>query len=123
VQDPSLEGSTSGTLTLSFARPTNRLEFGLALSTFGTLNPGATVALYNPGGHLRRVVPVNTQSLVSFTEARFVYSGGAVGSAVITFSATAAGRFALDNLTFEQKGIPRKLVFATSSARAASWPR
>jgi hypothetical protein len=123
VQDPSLEGSTSGTLTLSFARPTNRVEFGLALSTFGTLSPGATVALYNPGGHLREVVPVTTESLVFFTEARFAYSGGAIGSAVITFDNTSAGRFALDNLTFEQKGVPRKQVFATGWGRVASWPR
>jgi len=123
VQDPSLEGSTAGTLTLSFARPTNRLEFGLALSTFGPLTPGATVALYNPSGHLRTVVPVNTESLGSFTEGRFAYSGGAVGSAVITFNSTFAGRFALDNLTYEQKGVPRKQVFATSSGRAASWTR
>jgi hypothetical protein len=123
VQDPSLEGSTSGTLTLSFARPTNRLSFGLALSTFGPLTPGATVALYNPGGHLRAVIPVNTQSLVSFTEGRFAYSGGAIGSAVITFNSTFAARFVVDNLTFEQKGVPHKQVVATSSARAASWPK
>jgi hypothetical protein len=122
VQDPSLEGSAFGTLTLRFARPTNRLEFGLALSTFGTLTPGATVALYNPGGHLRGLVPITTQSLVSFTEARFVYSGGAIGSAIITFNSS-AGRFALDNLTFEQKGVPRKQAFASGAARTALWQR
>lgn len=122
VQEPLLEGSAFGTLTLRFARPTNRLEFGLALSTFFTLTPGATVALYNPGGHLRGLVPITTQSLGSFTEARFVYSGGAIGSAVITFN-SAAGRFALDNLTFEQKGVPRKQAFASGAARTALWQR
>jgi len=122
VQDPSLEGSSAGTLTLSFARPTNVLEFGLALSTFGSLTPGATVALYNPGGHLRTTIPLNTDSIVSYTEGRFAYAGGAIGSAVITFDPT-AGRFALDNLTFEQKGVPRRQTFATSSARATAWPR
>jgi len=122
VQDPSLEGSSAGTLTLSFARPTNVLEFGLALSTSGSLRPGATVALYNPGGHLRSTIPLNTDPIVLFTEGRFAYAGGAIGSAVITFDPT-AGRFALDNLTFEQKGVPRRQTFATTSARATAWPR
>jgi hypothetical protein len=121
VQDPSLEGSAFGTLRLTFARPTNVLEFGLALNTFGSLTPGATVALYNPGGHLRRVIGVNTSELVSFTEGRFAYSGGAIGSAVITFNSSAASRFALDNLTFEQKGVPRRQASATSSASATAW--
>src|SRR5215210_4397359 len=67
VQDPSLEGSAFGTLRLTFARPTNVLEFGLALNTFGSLTPGATVALYNAGGHLSRVIGVNTSELLFFT--------------------------------------------------------
>jgi hypothetical protein len=122
VQDPSIEGSTSGTLTLAFARPTNVLEFGLALSAFGTLSPGATVTLYNPGGKVRQVVPLRTESLVSFTEARFAYSGGAIGSATVTFNATAAARFALDNLTFQQKGVPAAGSFSASpGAVAAAW--
>jgi hypothetical protein len=99
VQDPSLEGTSAGRLTLRFDRPTTVLEFGLALSTFGPLNPGARVELFNPGGHSRGTIPLNTDSLVSFTEGRFAYRGGAIGSAVITFDPV-AGRFALDNLTF-----------------------
>ncbi len=99
VQDPSLEGNSAGTLRLRFDHPSTVLEFGLALSTFGSLNPGARVELFNPGGHSRGTIPLNTQSVFSFTEGRFSYKGGAIGSAVITFDAT-AGRFALDNLTF-----------------------
>jgi hypothetical protein len=43
---------------------------------------------------------VNTSSLLSFTEGLFTYSGAPVTRAVIDFNETAAGRFALDNLTF-----------------------
>ena len=93
-------------MRLSFARPTNRLEFGLALATFGSFEQGALVALYNPGGHLRKVVPVPTASSLSFTEGRFAYRGGAIGSAVITFDPTVTFAFAIDNLLFEQKGVP-----------------
>jgi hypothetical protein len=100
VQDPSLEGNAAGTLTMQFDHPTTVLEFGLALSTFGTLTPGARIELFNPGGHSRGTLTLDTQSLVSFTEGRFSYRGGAIGAAVITFPSTAAARFALDNLTF-----------------------
>jgi hypothetical protein len=117
VQDPSLEGSTSGRLTLAFDRPTGTLAFGLALSTFGSLSPGATVQLFNPGGHSRGVIALNTSSIVSFTEGRFTYSGGAIGRAVITFNSTFAARFALDNLSFEQRGVPRRRAFAAGGAR------
>jgi hypothetical protein len=99
VQDPSLEGNSAGRLTLRFDHPTTVLEFGLALSTFGSLNPGARVELFNPGGHSIGTILLNTESLISFTEGRFAYKGGAIGLAVITFDPT-AGRFALDNLTF-----------------------
>jgi hypothetical protein len=117
VQDPSLEGSTSGRLTLVFDRPTGSLDFGLALSTFGSLTPGATVQLFNPGGHSRGVVALNTSSILSFTEGRFTYSGGAIGRAVITFNSTFAARFALDNLSFEQRGVPRSRALAAGGAR------
>jgi hypothetical protein len=120
VQDPSLEGSTSGRLTLVFDRPTGSLSFGLALSTFGSLTPGATVQLFNPGGHSRGVIALNTSSTVSFTEGRFTYSGAAIGRAVITFNSTFASRFALDNLSFEQRGVPRGRASATGGAR---WSR
>jgi hypothetical protein len=125
IQDPSLEGSASGTLTLTFARPTSQLAFGVAVSSFETLARGATVALYNPGGRLRSVVDVATSPLVSFTEGRFSYSGGAIGSAVVTFNNTAAGivgRFALDNLTFEQKGVPPRQGAGPSASRSTAWP-
>ena len=119
VQDPSLEGNSAGRLTLRFDQPTTVLQFGLALSTVGSLSPGARVELFNPGGHSRGTIPLNTQSLVSFTEGRFDYQGGAIGSAVITFEPT-AGRFALDNLTFRALP-PGKTRSAGAVLRASSW--
>lgn len=118
VQDPSLEGNAAGTLTLRFDQPTTVLEFGLALSTFDALTPGARVELFNPGGHSRGTIPLNTQSLISFTEGRFSYRGGAIGTAVITFEAT-AGRFALDNLTF--RASPPRSGTNRVALRASRW--
>ena len=119
VQDPSLEGNSAGRLTLRFDHPTTVLQFGLALSTFGSLNPGARVELFNPGGHSRGTIPLNTESLVSFTEGRFAYKGGAIGAAVITFDPT-AGRFALDNLSFRALP-PGKSRAAGTVLSASSW--
>ena len=119
VQDPSLAGNAAGTLTLRFDQPTTVLDFGLALSTFGSLNPGARVELFNPGGHSRGTIPLNTQSLVSFTEGHFSYRGGAIGSAVITFDSAAADRFALDNLTF--RAPPPGRNRNTTAATATAW--
>lgn len=120
VQDPSLEGNAAGTLTLRFDRPTTVLDFGLALSTFGSLTPGARIELFNPGGRSRGTIPLNTQQLTLYTEARFTYKGGAIGSAVITFEAS-AGRFALDNLTFRASPRSHPNNLEASSRQTAGW--
>jgi hypothetical protein len=101
VQDPSLEGTASGVLTLDFATAISTLQFGVALNTFASLTPGFTVELFNPALMSLGITPVNTSSLVSFTEGLFTYSGAPVTRAVIDFNETAAGRFALDNLIYE----------------------
>ena len=41
LNDPVLEGTTSGVLTLNFASPVTSLQFGVALSTLDPLRPGA----------------------------------------------------------------------------------
>jgi hypothetical protein len=58
-----------------------------------------TVRVYNPGGHLKRTIVLQTQSLGSFPEAQFAYQGGAIGKIAVSFGNTEA-RFAFDNLTF-----------------------
>lgn len=105
VQDPSLEGNSSGILTLDFAAPTPLLGFGVALSTFGTLTPGFTVELFDASLASLGIIPVTTNSLISFTEAQFNHIGTPILRAVLDFDDT-AGRFALDNLTFNVTAIP-----------------
>ena len=100
VQDPALEGDAAGVLTLDFTTPTPILNFGVALSTFEALSPGCSVELFD--NHLASLgtTGVDTAPLIAFTEGRFTYSGTPVRRAVITFNSNAAGRFAIDNLTF-----------------------
>jgi hypothetical protein len=105
VQDPSLEGTASGILTLDFATAISTLQFGVALSTFASLTPGFTVELFDPALMSLGITPVNTSSLFSFTEGLFTYSGAPVTRAVIDFTENFTygelNRFALDNLIYE----------------------
>ena len=102
VQDPSLEGPATTSLTLTFAQPTTFLQFGVARGCICTLPAGATVELYAPGvGARSSLHTVATTPLVTFSEGLFTYSGPAIQRAVVTFpSPELAGRFSLDNLTF-----------------------
>jgi hypothetical protein len=102
IQDPSLEGGATATLTLMFDRPTTLLEFGIARSCTCTLPAGASVDLFAPGAAVRSsTITVATTPLVTFSEGLFSYSGAAIQRAVITFpSPEVATRFSLDNLTF-----------------------
>ena len=103
VQDPSLEGNASGTLTLTFDQPTTVVEFGVALNTGAPLPAGATVDLYRPGkGWIRQTIPLTTSPIIAWTEGLFSYSGPAVKTVVITFDWLIASRFALDNLKFHK---------------------
>jgi hypothetical protein len=101
VQDPSLEGNTAGVLRVSFAQPTTVVRFGVALSASGPFEDAVTVQVYNPGGHLKTTLTLDTASPPeSFTEAGFVYQGGAISSIAVSFRSGVADRFAFDNLTF-----------------------
>jgi hypothetical protein len=110
VCDPSLEGDATGTLTLTFARPTNVLKFGVAVSCFACFfSDGAHIVLYRVGPS-----PISTDIATSppyccysgFSENLFSYSvpgvTGAVYKAVITFPEGGVSylRFALDNLQY-----------------------
>lgn len=101
VQDPSIEGTSSGILTLDFDIPVSTLEFGVALSTDADLFPGFIVELFDASLSSLGVFPVNTSNLAGFTEGLFTYAGAPVKRAVIEFDDSDAARFALDNLTFD----------------------
>ncbi len=99
LQDPTLEGTTAGILTLDFATPTDQLQFGVALNSYYAATPGYVVRLYNPLYGLLGVYSGNTSPLILWSEGQFTYSGTPVSRAVIGFNEQAASRFALDNLT------------------------
>jgi hypothetical protein len=98
LQDPTLEGTTAGILTLDFSTPTDQLEFGVALSSYLEATPGFVVRLYDPSG-LLGVYSGNTSPLILWSEGQFTYSGTPVSRAVIGFNEQVASRFAVDNLT------------------------
>ena len=105
VQDPSLEGSSFGALTLTFDQPTTVLEFGVARSCSCTLAPGVAVELFRPGAHDRsyKVITTTMSPHGSFAEALFSYRGPAIQKAVVTFlTLEQAPRFAFDNLRFHR---------------------
>ena len=105
MQDPSLEGTSAGILTLDFDTLISELQFGAALSTFDFLTPGFTVELFDMDLNSLEVIPVDTAPLVSFTEGLFSYTGAPVSRAVIDFDESVAGRFAFDNLTFKSVSV------------------
>jgi hypothetical protein len=103
VDDPSLTGSSDGVLTLSFSVPTSILEFGVALSSFDSLSPGARVELFDAQSSSLGVMSVNVSTLsgaLGFAENRFQYVGTPVSKAILGFELPAAS-FALDNLTYD----------------------
>ena len=102
VDDPSLTGSSDGVLTLSFAVPTSILEFGVAISSFDSLSPGAHVELYDAQQISLGVTPVDVSTVtgaLGFAENYFQYVGVPVSRAIVAFDLPAAS-FALDNLTY-----------------------
>lgn len=109
VDDPSLEGNSSGTLTLTFEEPTTTLSFGVARLCVCTMTPGVSVELFRSGpdgATTTSTTTLTTESLVEFgfSEALFSYKGPKITKAVITFpEPETAPRFVVDNLTFWSK--------------------
>jgi len=99
TQDPVIEGNAAGVLTLDFAMPTPRLEFGVSLLAAMNLSPGFVVMLFDANLNPIGTTPVDANILIFFPEGQFLYQGTPVRRAVITFNTTAA-RFGFDNLTF-----------------------
>ena len=99
LQDPTLEGTSEGILTLDFSTPTDQLEFGVALNSYEAQTMGYAVRLYDPSYQLIGVYFNETSPLVRWSEGLFTYSGAPVSRAVIGFNDQAADRFAVDNLT------------------------
>ena len=128
LQDPSLEGTAAGILTLDFATPTDLLEFGVALNSYNAVTPAYAVRLYDPSYQLIETYIGNTSPLILWSEGQYTYSGTPVSRAVIGFNDQAANRFALDNLTYNFNSInsipaPGALLLGSFGLGLVNWLR
>ena len=126
VQDPSIEGNPAGTLGLDFATPTPNLSFGVALSVTGDLSPGFSVELFDAALASLGVFPVDTSSLILFSEGQFNYSGTPISRALIDFNEPSGEvRFAFDNLRFDAAAVPEpgSLLLVASAFAALGFMR
>ena len=114
IEDPSIEGSTGGSLSLEFIQPTPRLEFGAAVSDAQDVRDGATVELFDIQGNTISTSTLDFLLIEDFAETMFVYVGDPVKSAKIDFfpAFDRAPRFAFDNLTFQ---VPEPTSFALAA--------
>lgn len=117
LQGLGIEGDAGGVLTLDFDKPTSKLEFGAALSTFDDIKPGFFVELFDAGLKPLSKDTLDGKALVKYAEALFSYTGVPVKRAVVSFNNNFESkivvdnvplpRFGIDNLTFEStKSIP-----------------
>ena len=124
LQDPSMEGTTAGILTLDFATPTDQLEFGIALNSYNAVPSAYAVRLYDSSYALIGHFTENTFRLVLWSEGQFTYDGGArISRAVIGFNEQAADRFALDNLTINPIPAPGAILLGSFGLGLVNWLR
>lgn len=124
LQDPVLEGTTAGVLTLQFANPTDQLEFGIALNSYDDVASAYVVRLYDPSYELIGVYSGNTSPLELWSEGQFTYSGDKkISLAAIGFNEQAANRFAIDNLTINPIPAPGAVLLGSIGLGLVSWLR
>jgi hypothetical protein len=123
VQDPTLEGTTAGILTLDFAMPTDMLKFGVALNSYYAATPGYVVRLYDPSYALIGAFNGNTSPLVLWSEGQFTYGGTMISRAVIGFNEKVANRFAVDNLTINPIPAPGAILLGGIGLGLVNWLR
>ncbi|MBN1805536.1 MAG: hypothetical protein JW837_09810 [Sedimentisphaerales bacterium] len=123
LQDPTLEGTTAGILTLDFATPTDTLEFGVALNSYNAVPTAYVVKLYDSSYTLIDTFTGGTSPLVLWSEGQFTYSGTMVRRAVIGFNNQAANRFALDNLTINPIPAPGAVLLGSFGLGLVNWLR
>jgi hypothetical protein len=123
LQDPSLEGTTAGILTLDFATPTDTLEFGVALNSYNAVPTAYIVKLYDSSYTLIDTFIGGTSPLVLWSEGQFTYSGTMVRRAVIGFNKQVANRFALDNLTINPIPAPGAILLGSIGLGLVNWLR
>jgi hypothetical protein len=104
LDDPSIEGTASGTVVIEFDKPTTVIEFGVALNVWRHLRDAVIIKLYRPGvGLLRETIDLDAHPEIFWAEALYQYFGPAVKTVEISFRTDLFNpRFALDNLTFHK---------------------
>jgi len=123
LQDPTLEGTTKGILTLDFSTPTDMLEFGVALNSYYAATPAYVVRLYDSSYSLIGTFAKNTSPLILWSEGQFTYSGTKVRRAVIGFNEQAANRFAFDNMTINPIPAPGAVMLSGIGLGLVNWLR
>ena len=104
LQDPVLEGTSAGILTLDFSVPVDSIQFGLARSIQQPVTSGVEVRLFDTAGNPAGTFPLNLITPVSFAEVQFTYNGLPVQRMEIDLTvasfAQGGSRFAVDNLVY-----------------------
>ena len=102
-----------GAISMLFDRPAVQIEFGLAMSTGGTLPNAATVDLYDEASVLIESETFTLAQTTLFAEAKFEYAGSPIKQAVLKFNqSTEELRFAFDNLLFTVVPEPTTVALA-----------
>jgi len=130
LEDPSFEGDAEGVFTLEFApRPTDELQFDVALLTDSTLTSGFTVGLFDAGLASLRVARVETSPPVICAEGQFSYSRTLNSQAIVNYNESPEDGFVMDNVTFHPIGplnsvpSPGALLLGSMGAVLVSWLR
>ncbi|MFH1719615.1 MAG: hypothetical protein ABIF19_19870 [Planctomycetota bacterium] len=125
LQGAVLEGNSAGILTLDFASPTNLLQFGVSFNSYYAGTAAYSVELFNSSLVSLGTFSRNTYPLIMWSEDQFVYGGTPISRAVIDFNEQLAGRFAIDNLTFDTNTVPTPgaIFLGSIGAGLVSWLR
>jgi len=102
VQDPSIEGTTDGVLSVIFPAPTPIVRFGVARSNMFAIPNGAAIQLFDATNTSLGTTSLNLVQMPTFAEAQFAYSGTPVKRMTVGFPGGPGSgtRFAFDNLAF-----------------------
>jgi hypothetical protein len=123
VQDPSIEGTVNGVLSVTFPNPTPSVRFGLARNATTQLTNGATVELFDASNVSLGTINLALNPMPMFAEGQFTYSGSAVKRMTVGFPEGfgSNGRFAFDNLLFQPIPEPVSAVMWVGGIIFAAW--
>ena len=100
VADPSIEGNSSGVLSVGFPEPVPFVQFGVARNV-NTRNTTAVIELFDAENASRGVTNLSLVPMPTFAEGQFTYDGAPISRFTLSFAPQpAVGRFAFDNLRF-----------------------